>query len=64
MVSLISQQQELVQQILASTNRIDTTVDETVIIVPDIKAETRNIRENLMKIFELEQEILLGIVIK
>lgn len=62
MTSLIQQQQELVAQVLEHSNRIDSIVRETVIIVPDVLHENKQIREKMMKIFELEQKVLLDIV--
>lgn len=61
-MSVISDQQKLVTEVLEATNRIDAIVDETVIIVPDIKHETQMIRTKLMRIFELEQLALLDMV--
>lgn len=60
--SLITQQQELVSRILEATNKIDRTVSETVIIVPDILHETKKIRELVLKIFEMEQLVLLDMI--
>lgn len=62
MTSLIAQQQELIAQVLEHSNRIDGIVKETVIIVPDILHENKQIREKVMRVFELEQRILLEIV--
>lgn len=59
MTSLIQQQQELVAQVLEHSNRIDSIVRETVILVPDVLYENKQIREKMIKIFELEQRILL-----
>ena len=62
MSSLIAKQQELITQLLEATNKIDTIVSENVIIVPDIKHETAKIRELALRIFEMEQVVLLDIV--
>lgn len=60
----IAQQQELIVEVLQHTNSIDAILDATVIKVPDVKAHTQEIRAKVLRILELEQEIMFDLINK
>ena len=64
MRDIIARQQELISDVLQHTNSIDGIVEDDVIIVPKIKHLTGLIREKVMTILQLEQEIMLDIINK